>query len=194
VGRGIFFCPVCHHVSVLEVLNEARPVLLRLALTSQVGAGQVVPQSSGTTVHSSSRPSGTPQSPAERYADLIMAAGSEREARRHLEAARLELQAVLRRPLAVTTAHSARELASRIVSEGVGMSAVDVAMVCRCTPSLVRASRIAADREPERGRSLAGVTRERWASELRAAGYSLRAVSAMTGIPRSTLHSRERSL
>ena len=169
-------------------------MLLRLALTSTVSAGKVVPQSSGTIVHSSARPSGGAQSPAERYADLILAAGSEREARRHLEAARLELQGILRRPLANTSRHTAPELASRIVSEGTGLSAVDVAVMCRCTPALVRAARVGADRDPTWGRSLGGVTRERWAAELRAAGYSLRAVAAMTGIPRSTLHHRERNL
>ena len=175
-------------------MSEARPVLLRLALTSTVSAGKVVPQSSGPVHHTSSRPSGSAQPPAERYAALIMASRTDHEARRHLEAARLELQTTMRRPLANTSRHTARELASRIVSEGAGMTAVDVAVMCRCTPGLVRAARVGADRDPERGRSLVGVTRERWASELRAAGYSLRAVSAMTGIPRSTLHHRERVL
>lgn len=71
------------------------------------------------------------------------------------------------------------------------MMAVDVAIMCRCTVTVVRRARLAAERDPERGKSLAGVSVERWARELRACGYSLRQVSALTGIPRSTIADRE---
>ena len=171
----------------LGVLEEARPVLLRLALTSTVGAGRVTPRA--RSVHTSGRPSGTLH-PAERYAQLIAGARSEREARSHLDAARRELQSTLRRPFEGASVESRGALALRIVSEGVGMSPIEVAILCRCTPSFVRTSRIAAECDPEGGKSLAGVTRERWATELRAAGYSYRQVSALTGIPRSTLADR----
>ena len=164
-------------------------MLLRLALTSSVSAGRVAPRSGGA-VPKSTPPSGT-LGVAERYAQLIAAATSDREARRHLDAARAELQAILRRPLAGATDVTRHELELRVVSEGSGMAAVDVAIMCRCTVSLVRHARICAERDPERGRSLVGVSAERWARELRASGYSLRAVAALTGVPRSTLAGRE---
>jgi hypothetical protein len=184
--RGCTLCPVSQ-----RVLHEARPILLRLALTSTVSAGRVAPRSAGS-VHSSQRPAGSAHT-AERLAALIANAKSEREARDWLEVARNELQTTLRRPLAGVTHESWRELEVRIVSEGAGFPAVEVAIMCKCTTTFVRSARIGADREPEHGRSLAGVTSERWARELRAAGYSLRQVSALTGIPRSTLSGRERA-
>lgn len=174
------------HVSV-GVLEEARPVLLRLALTSTVGAGRVKPRA--RTAHGSGRPSGTLH-PAERYARAISEAHSEREARSVLDAARRELQGILRRPFMGASMETRDQLALRIVSEGTGLSAIEVAINCKCTTSFVRTARIVNEREPETGRSLAGVSVERWATELRAAGYSYRQVSALTGIPRSTLFDR----
>jgi hypothetical protein len=187
---GAFFVPVHYRPVSRQVLDEARPILLRLALTSTVSAGRVTPRSGGSVHHTSGRPSGAPHT-AERFAQLISDSHSEREARGWLEAARHELQVTLRRPLASASDESWRELELRIVSEGAGFPAVEVAIMCKCTTSFVRSARIGAERDPEHGRSLAGVSRERWSHELRAAGYSLRQVSALTGIPRSTLSGRE---
>lgn len=170
------------------MLDEARPVLLRLALTSTVGAGRVTPRSGLSPT--SARPSGTLHV-AERYAHLIADAGSERDARRWLDEARAELQSVLRRPFAGVGEADRRELELRIVSEGTGMTAVEVAVMCRCTVTLVRRARLGAERDPERGKSLAGVSVERWVRELRASGYSLRQCEALTGVPRSTIADRE---
>lgn len=162
-------------------------MLLRLALTSTVGAGRVKPR--GQNVHNSGRPSGTGH-PAERYARAIGEARSEREARAHLAAAQCELQSILRRPFIGASAETRDRLALRIVTEGTGMSPIEVAILCKCTTSFVRAARIEHERAPEHGRSLAGVSADKWAHELRAAGYSYRQVAALTGIPRSTLASR----
>lgn len=182
---------ICDKLVPVSVLDEARPVLLRLALTSTVGAGRVTPRSG--LAPTGARPSGTVHV-AERYASLIAGAGSERDARRWLDEARAELQSVLRRPFAGVSESDRRELELRIVSEGVGMTAVEVAVMCRCTVTVVRRARLGAERDPERGKSLAGVTRERWVRELRASGYSLRQCEALTGIPRSTIADREQRI
>jgi hypothetical protein len=76
------------------------------------------------------------------------------------------------------------ELKRRILKEGDGWSAKDVALACRCTPTLVRRTREEAERNPEDGRVEGSLAHAR---ELHAQGLSLRQIATLTGIPKSTL-------
>lgn len=172
------------------LLAEARPVLLGLALASSAPTAKLGVRAAPAGGASSGRPAGPRTPPAERWAALIAGALTVSEGRRHLSAARAELQSIRRRPLALASTDTLADMEARIVSEGVGMSALEVAVTCRCTTSMVRRARIQADCDPERGHPLTATTPEVAAVMLRASGLSLRATAQLTGIPRSTLAAR----
>jgi len=101
------------------------------------------------------------------------------------------LIAATRRRLVASTVETADELAARIVEDGEGWDADEVATAMRCTPTFVRRARLGHGRDPEDGRQPSGDPMA-VACELRRRGRSLRAIAALTGVPRSTLHDRLR--
>jgi hypothetical protein len=159
--------------------------LLELELTSTARAHAFAP-----VVSHSSPTSGSPNggdSPADYWRERFDAARDEREAHELVELARDELVHIRRRTFPPLAYDSALELGERVVDEGEGVDAAGVAVALRCTPTFVRRARLARGREPERGR-VADVELD--ARSLRTAGLSLRQVSAVLGVPRSTLHER----
>jgi hypothetical protein len=101
-------------------------------------------------------------------------------------AAEAELQAWRRRDpeLNEIKTETLEDLKRRIIGEGEGWSARDVALAMRCTPTLVRTTREDAERDPEHGRPDRSLAHAR---QLRAEGLSLRQIAQITGIPKSTL-------
>jgi len=175
-----------------ELRAEARALLVRLALTSNVRANALLPVVSHDGPDSTP-PTGTPH-PADVLADELDRAGEDAIAIGYvIERARLELDA-LRRPLAGPAGESAVDLAAEVVAGGEGWHALDVAIALRCTPTFVRRARLAAGRDPERGSALPPVEANgspvEFGVQLLAAGYSVRQASAISGVARSTLHSR----
>lgn len=87
------------------------------------------------------------------------------------------------------------ELAARIVGQGVGLLVPEAALIFRCTPTFVRRSRLAADRDSELGKPV-GAARPPDPQEradraevrrLREVGLSVRAIALSTGVARSTV-------
>lgn len=110
-----------------------------------------------------------------------------------LEEAQAEFDAYVRRPLAPDTTETWEELASRIVSDGWGIIAMDCAVAMRCTVSMVRRARLAQLRHPDTGYALPDeLARDplSWAMQLDGVGLTLREVESITGVPKSTLHDR----
>jgi hypothetical protein len=101
-------------------------------------------------------------------------------------AARSELAAWKRRPDPPPEGETGQEMIERLIHEGEGWTARDVALAFRCTPSLVRRWRIEHERNPDTGRAEGTIEQ---AKDLMASGkYTLRQVAMLTGIPKSTLH------
>lgn len=176
--------------SLPEIREATRLVLVRLALVSHAPAGRMdaMPRTRGTPEHR--KPTGDAHPPAEVLRDRLEQADSVIAARRVLDEARAELQRTLRRPFATQQTETADELAERIVLDGAGWLADDVAVAMRCLPRFVRASRLAFGRDPETG--LSAPQGDPWevARSLYAAGRSLRVIERLTGLARSTLHER----
>lgn len=105
--------------------------------------------------------------------------------------ARRELSVLKARPDADVRTESLTELYARIVEHGEGVCVLDVAVAVRSSESIVRKARLLAGRDGETGRRLPSeVVNGRpltFACGLVDAGYSLRAASALSGIPRSTI-------
>ena len=173
-----------------EILDNARPILIRLALVSHAPAGRLdaMPRTHGTPEHR--RPPGDAHPPAERYRDRLQAATSPVEARRVLDEARAELERTLRRPLAVERVETAEEFAERIVLDGAGWTADEVALAVHCLPRFVRAARLGYGRDPEDGLTPPDGDPMAVARRLYGEGRSLRTIERLTGLPRSTLHDR----
>lgn len=176
--------------TVAAILDEARPVLLRMTLLSygKVAALQRSRGGEPSTVF----PSGESEPLAESYAAAFAQAQTVDQARALLDEARAELSTWLRRPLAPDTTETLDELMARIVQDGWALTPDDCARAMRCLPSLVRRARIAAGRHPETGQHLPTVLLDRmaWARVLDSAGLSLRQIEVLTGVPKSTLHYR----
>lgn len=102
-----------------------------------------------------------------------------------LELALIYLETWRRRPEPADESETLDQLKARIVETGNGWTPKEVALAMRCTPTLVRAARLEADRHPETGKIEGSVEHAR---ELLANGCSLRQVAILTGIPKSTLH------
>jgi hypothetical protein len=165
--------------------REQRQVLLELELTSTARAHAFAPVVTRSTP-TSTAPSGD-ESPATYWRARFVAAHDEHEASELVKRARDELRAIRRRSFPATAYDTADELAERVVSDGESVDALSVAIALRCTPTFVRRARIIDGRDPEYGRV---VDAELSARSLRDAGLSLRQVSAVLGVPRSTLHER----
>jgi len=107
-----------------------------------------------------------------------------------VRAALAELHDIRRRRFPATSA-PLDDLHDRIVDDGEGLPANEVALALRCTPTLVRRARLVDGRDPDHGRHVRADT----PADMLDAGLSYRAVAAVTGIPRSTLaqhHARTR--
>lgn len=161
-----------------------RQTLTELTLTSTASARAFVSAVSSSPPESRAPTGGA--SPADHWRSLFNTAGSEHERRAALRGARSELSHIRRRRFAVGVVRDGDDLRARVLAEGEGAHADVVARALRCTPTFVRRVRVSAGRD-EHGHVLAIELDPR---ALRDAGLSLRAISAATGIARSTLHDR----
>jgi hypothetical protein len=152
---------------------------------AMLGYGKVMAW--GEVVRASER--GEYDFPADHWLDLYERAHPDDRAE-ILELAREELERWRRRPEPPDEAETFDELKTRIVKTGEGWTPKEVALAMRCTPTLVRAARMEADRHPETGKIEGSIERAR---ELLSTGHSLRQVAILTGIPKSTLHDALRS-
>lgn len=178
--------------SIAAVLEEARPVLLRLAMVSHAPALRLGAVRGSNGAHESSRPPGELIPDAEYFHNRLQRSETVSDARETLSEARACLAGVLRRAMAHVPGESAVELAARITEDGAGWTAEDVAQAMRVTPTFVRRARLLAGRDPENGLTPPDADPMVLAVELFAAGRSLRTIARLTGIPRSTLHDRLR--
>jgi hypothetical protein len=173
--------------SVRSVEHEMREVLTHLALTSVTRARVYV-----GTISSSSRTSLPPtgeSSPAAAWCERFNAAAPvDRQA--VLAGARDELANIRRRRFPLTTVRDGDDLRERIVHDGEGLDALEVAIALRCTPTMVRRTRLVHGRDAERGKHVTLLALEPRA--LLAAGMSIRTAAAVTGVARSTLHDHVR--
>lgn len=147
-----------------------------------------MPRTRGTPEHR--RPTGEATPTWESLARALDAAETVEEVVRVGQRVRAEVVAATRRTMVRSTTESATELAERIVGDGAGWPADDVATAMRCNVSFVTRARLAAGRDPETGLLPRDADPYELASELRAQGRSYRTIAALTGIPRSTLHDR----
>lgn len=159
--------------------------MLDLELTSTARAHAFAPVVTVSTP-TSSAPSGD-ESPAAYWRARFARAADEREASELVKQAREELRRIRRRSFPAIAYDTADELGDLVVRDGEGVDALGVAIALRCTPTFVRRQRIVRGRDPEYGRV---VDVELSARSLRDAGLSIRQVSAVLGVPRSTLHER----
>lgn len=130
-------------------------------------------------------PSGEAEPPFERWLDLLCRCETFEVFRGVWSEAVDELSAWKRRPDAPPQGETLAQMQSRIIDEGEGWEVRDVALVFRCTPTLVRRTRIERERNPDTGRIEGSLQH---AKDLLARGLSLRQVAVLTGIPKSTLH------
>ena len=163
----------------------ARQVLAELELCSVTRARAYAPVV--TSSHADSRPPTGGETPADRWRERFERA-EPGELAMLVRLARDELAAIRRRRFPTTTVRDGDDLRQRIVDDGEGLPPLDVAVALRCTPTLVRRTRLASGREPERGREL--VLEHHEGAALVAAGLSIRAAAAATGVPRTTLAGR----
>jgi hypothetical protein len=106
-----------------------------------------------------------------------------------VEEAQAALDHHLRRALAPDTTETWEELAARIVRDGWGVSADECARAMRCTPSMVRRARLAEMRHPDSGYALpAKMDAVAWTRALDVAGLSVREISTVTGVAKSSVH------
>lgn len=130
-------------------------------------------------------PSGESDPPLDYWLDLWMAASSDAERRLIVQAARSELAAWKRRPDPPPEGETGEQMVARLIRDGEGWRAEDVALAFRCTPRLVRRWRGEHDRNPETGRIEGSLAH---AQDLIERGLSLRQVAMLTGISKSQLH------
>jgi hypothetical protein len=102
-----------------------------------------------------------------------------------LHACRSELDAWRVRPEAPPEGETEDQMARRVIDEGEGWAAKDVAVAFRCSASQVRRWRLEHERNPETGRKEGSLAHAR---DLISEGLSLRQVAVLTSIPKSTLH------
>jgi hypothetical protein len=130
-------------------------------------------------------PAGESDPPLDHWLELWAAAPSPHMRKLIVQAARSELAAWKRRPEPPPEGESGEEMIERLIREGEGWRAEDVALAFRCTPRLVRRWRVERERNPETGRP-DGTLQQ--AQDLIAQGLSLRQAAMLTGIPKSTIH------
>lgn len=173
-----------------EIRESARPILMRLALISEAPAGRIdaMPRTHGTPEHR--KPTGNGRPVAEQLARRLASIDTVECALAIVEEARAELARCLRRAMALDTTETAEELADRIVEDGIGWPVDDVTLAMRCPPGFVRRSRLDRGRDPETGKTTPNGEPMEVARTLYEGGRSLRTIERLTGIPRSTLHDR----
>jgi hypothetical protein len=177
-------------LSLSEIKQSARPFLVRLAFVSQAPAGRMdaMPRTRGTPEHS--RPPGEAHPEAEHLAHRLARSTSSVEASAIVDEIRAELSHATRRALPMDATETAQDMAERIIEDGVGWTADEVALACRCLPSFVRASRLAFDRDPETGKTPPDGDPVEVARVLRDQGRSWRTIERLTGVAHSTLRYR----
>lgn len=173
--------------AVRTVEHEMREVLTRLALTS-VTRARVYAGTISCSSPTSLPPTGE-SSPAAAWCDRFNAAAPA-DRPTVLAGARDELASIRRRRFPVTTVRDGDDLRERIVRDGEGLDPLEVAIALRCTPTMVRRTRLVHGRDAERGKRVTLLALEPRA--LVAAGMSIRTAAAVTGVARSTLHDRVR--
>jgi hypothetical protein len=166
--------------------KSARQVLAELELCSVTRAHAHAPLVSGA--HADSRPPTGGASPADIWRTRFERAHPGELAMLE-RLARDELESIRRRRFPTTAVRNGDDLRERIVSEGEGSSARDVAIALRTSEGIVRRTRLTGGRDAEHGRELE-LRRYAAPDELVAAGMSVRAAAAATGVPRSTLAGR----
>jgi hypothetical protein len=171
-----------------SVERRMRYVLLQLALTSTAPARGLVPVVSVGSPESAI-PTGE-RSPAERWCETYNMAVSDAAQAGALRGASEELAHLRRRKFRVGESANGDDLRERILGDGEGAETQVVALALRCTPTLVRRTRLAAGRDADYGRIVA--LDEVTPSALLEAGLSLRAVALVTGLARSTLYDHHR--
>lgn len=107
-----------------------------------------------------------------------------------LDAMDAELKAWRRRPDPPPPGESLGDLRRRVLEEGEGWTPQEVALAMRVTPTFVRNVRTEGEREPQYGRPDDSLAR---GLALLSDGLSLRQVSQLTGVPKSTLHDAYRA-
>jgi transcriptional regulator of acetoin/glycerol metabolism len=173
-----------------DVLRAAKPVLVRLMLISNAPVMRIGSVRGMNGAHESSRPPGESLPDAEHYARRLERASTVYEAREVLQEARTALFHAIRRPMAPGTTETLEEYIERIINDGAGWAVEDVARSLHTTPTFVRRVRLSAGRDPETGLVVPDIDAWTLAHALYAVGRSIRTISALTGIPRSTLHDR----
>lgn len=138
-----------------QIRSRARSVILQLELTSN---GTTTSWDSDTAhQHASSRPpsNGDPHPPHLRFQHEMNTARDDRELEAVVERAEAELSAIRHGHTTTTEIRpeSQTELYARIVKDGEGWTAKEVAINMRCLPRDVTTARRSAGREPIYGRA-----------------------------------------
>lgn len=171
-------------------VDEARGVLLALALLPHGTTMSFDPTSGARNAEVPPRPPGELHPPHEVYARRLLEAASDALAASLAREAAELVGHYRRRGLPAVREETLDALKARIVRDGAGWRPNEVARTMRCLARLVRVARIEANRHPETGYDMpAPVVGEpnAWARELRAHGLSLRQIEQATGVARSTL-------
>lgn len=174
------------------VLAEARPVLARLELIQHGATSNLDPTRGSRGAETPVLPPGERYPPHLVYRERIETAATPGEAKVALDEAREVLAQATRRTLVVVREETLEELKARIVRDGAGWSPREVSLAMRCTARLVVVARTEAGRHPDTGYPLPPEVGDvwDWARELREQGLSLRQISMITGLARSTLADR----
>jgi hypothetical protein len=134
-------------------------------------------------------PPGEARPMADEWARRFAGAADAETLARLTDEAEAEYDTTKRRALAPDTTETWEELASRIVADGWGVSAVECAVAMRCTPSMVSRARLAELRHPDTGYRLPEISDPmEWARALDQAGLTLRQIEGLTGVSKSTVH------
>ena len=170
-------------------VDEARPVLLALALLPHGTTTSYDPTSSARNAEAPLLPAGELHPPHEVYGTRLLEAASDALAASLAREAADLLDHYRRRGLPAVREETLGALKARIVSDGAGWRPDEVARTMRCLPRLVRVARIESNRHPETGYALPEPAADdrAWALELREHGLSLRQIEQATGLSRSTL-------
>jgi hypothetical protein len=187
---SIEICGACHEGGAYQLLeNEFKQILVGLAMLSH-GATQNW-DSDGRGGYDAVSPPGELSPPHLEFKYAWDDAGTLEELAAVVASAREYLETHRRRPEVEVEGETAAERDARMIDEGEGWSAKEVALMFRCAAADVRRARIVASRDPETGRTVEtppGTSPIEAAKMLRERGMSLRAIELATRIPRSTLH------
>lgn len=166
---------------------------MRLVVAYQMlGYGSTIRYGSRRSADAPILPGGEGSPPLDHWLDLWLGASTSSERRLVVQAARSELQSWKRRSDPPPEGETGEEMIERLIRDGEGWRAEDVALAFRCTPRMVRRWRVERDRNPETGRPDGTLAQ---AQDLIAQGMTLRQAAMLTGIPKSTIHdSLERAL